>query len=226
MSLINFLNNKKVFVFDTETTGLPEKHPNGYGCYWDYKNNSKYDSSRLVSIAWAFIDNFNKNIELNNIEHYLRHPEGFTEIPTTHIHGISYENAFENGIKFNDILENCGLGELLLSSEYLVAHNSNFDLHILLNELYRLNSNLANECISHLLKIKDSGHIICTAILGTDICKINFPSEPKYQGKRLKKSYKMPKLLELYKFYYGVEPKNQHSADGDVLALLKILIYL
>jgi len=33
----------------------------------------------------------------------------------------------------------------------------------------------------------------------------------------------MPKLSELYVYYYGKEFENQHSADGDVKALLEIM---
>ena len=229
-SVLDFLTNKRVFVFDTETTGLPAKGPSGFGSYWDYRDNSKYESARVVSIAWAFIENYDKNNlqdkgdnEASTIVHLLRHPEGFSEITNSHIHGITFENAFENGLKFNDILENCGLGETLLSSDYIVAHNAGFDLHVLLNELYRVGTELANRCINHLLEMRGTGRIVCTSILGTDICKLDFPSQSNYQGKRFKKSYKMPKLLELYKHYYGVEPENQHSADGDVRALLDVI---
>ena len=241
-SVLDFLNNKRVFVFDTETTGLPAKGPSGFGSYWDFRDNSKYESARIVSIAWAFIESYDRNDKItrereglkpshynkNNdmtrdIVHLLRHPEGFNEITNSNIHGITFENAFENGLKFNDILENCGLGETLLSSDYIVAHNAGFDLHVLLNELHRDGTELANRCITHLVEMRETGRIVCTAILGTDICKLDFPSQSNYQGKRFKKSYKMPKLLELYKHYYGVEPENQHSADGDVRALVEVM---
>ena len=48
-------------VLDTETTGLPKGSPFGWGTYWDYRMNDKYDSCRIVSIAWASIHNFDKN---------------------------------------------------------------------------------------------------------------------------------------------------------------------
>ena len=67
-SVINFLKGKNVFVFDTETTGLPER-TSKWGTYWDYKMNDKYNSSRIVSIAWASLKHFDKNniiIDNNN----------------------------------------------------------------------------------------------------------------------------------------------------------------
>jgi DNA polymerase III epsilon subunit-like protein len=217
-SVIGFLEGKNVFVFDTETTGLPERVPGSkWGSsneYWSYKMNSKYDSARIVSIAWAFVQSFDKlALEGERISHYIRLPEGFNSIPTTHIHGISYEQAINEGIPFNDIFENCGLYDKLIHTEYIIAHNVNFDVHILLNELFRLNTDKARKVISHIENIMASGHCVCTGELGRNICKIQYKS----------RGYKMPKLVELYRYYYGCDFDNAHNADGDVKALLQCL---
>ena len=262
-SVIDFLHNKNVFVFDTETTGLPENTAK-WGTYWDYKMNVKYENSRIVSIAWASFkhfdknkiiinDNDNDNINTNNnnntynnfndknndedynkIHHYIRYPEGFSEIPTTHIHGISLNDALTKGIPFGFILSNFGLTSALLEADYIIAHNVNFDYHVLMNELYRIVTNnesaiqfslLIKEkailCIEHLQDLYNSGHIICTGQLSTNICKIEFPTKKIYLGN--KKNYKMPKLSELYKYFYGSDFENAHSADGDVKALIACL---
>ena len=233
-SVIDFLKDKNVFVFDTETTGLPAKSQS-WGKYWDYKLSEKYDSSRIVSIAWASINKFDTENITTPIEHYLRYPEGFTEIPTTHIHGISLQDALTKGIPFGIILSNYGLGDALLAADYIIAHNVGFDYHIVMNELYRIVSvnepdvsisllikEKAQLCIDHLENLYNNKFVICTGHLSTNICKIDFPTANKYLG--YKKNYKMPKLIELYKFYYGCEFENAHSADGDVKALLKCLI--
>lgn len=234
ISIINFLSNKNIFVFDTETTGLPAKSQK-WGSYWDYSMNDKYDSSRIVSIAWSLINNFDKdNINCDAIEHYIRYPEGFTSIPSEHIHGISFQNALTHGIPLGIILTNNGLGKAILDSDYIVAHNVGFDYHVLMNELYRIvsineppiyNSFLikekANLCIDHLEDLNNSGHIICSGQLSTNICKIEFPTKNIYLGS--KKNYKMPKLIELYKYYYGCDFENAHSAEGDVKALIACL---
>ena len=248
-SVIDFLKNKNVFVFDTETTGLPEKTQK-WGTYWDYKMNNKYDSSRIVSIAWVLIASFDKNnidkytntninINTNNneIHHHLRYPEGFTEIPTTFIHGISLQDALTKGIPFGIILSNYGLAEALLAADYIVAHNVGFDYHVLMNELFRIvNTNEPNipiailikekaqSCINHLENLFNNGYVICTGKLSTNVCKIAFPSANRYLG--FKQTYKMPKLSELYKYFYGCEFENAHSAAGDVKALLECLIKL
>ena len=218
------LNGKNIFVFDTETTGLPNGSPSGWGSYWSYNINEKYENARIVSIAWSAIHNYNKETSnINNIEHHLRYPEGFTEITNSHIHGITYEDTIKNGIKFNDLLLKHNLCVDILKSDYIVAHNVNFDYHILMNELYRLGTEHAKECMLHLSRLKEKGRCICTGEISTNICKMDFPSNPNnYKGYKTNK-YKMPKLSELYVYYYGKEFENQHSADGDVKALLEIM---
>lgn len=262
-SVIDFLKDKNVFVFDTETTGLPAKSTK-WGTYWDYKMNDKYDSSRIVSIAWSSLVNFDKNkisININKsngndnddedknndknndknddnnyeIRHSLRYPEGFSEIPTTHIHGISLQDALTKGMPFGLILSNLGLAISLLEADYIVAHNVGFDYHVLMNELYRIVSNneppiynsllikeKANLCIEHLTDLYNNNRVICTGQLSTNICKIEFPTKNIYLGS--KKNYKMPKLSELYNYYYGCDFENAHSAEGDVKALLECLV--
>jgi DNA polymerase III epsilon subunit-like protein len=236
-SVIDFLKGKNVFVFDTETTGLPERTAK-WGTYWDYKMNDKYESSRIVSIAWASIHNFDKNnitdTNTNEIHHHLRYPEGFTEIPTTHIHGISLQETLTQGLPFGLILSNHDLAIALIEADYIIAHNVGFDYNVLMNELYRIvskndppfyNSLLikekANLCMEHLEDLNNMGHIICTGQLSTKICKIEFPTKNVYLGS--KKNYKMPKLIELYNYYYGCDFENAHSAEGDVKALIACL---
>ena len=285
-SPLKFLEGKNILVFDTETTGLPERCPNGWGSYWSYFMNEKYESSRIISIAWSSIHNFYKDkINFNTslessmshitnslpsstlhyttmshttkpdnfsddsikqsptsptsttsptsptlhipiptiIEHYLRFPEGFTEINNTHIHGITYEDTLKNGVIFNDLLMKKGLCADILKAEYIVAHNINFDYHVLMNELYRLGTEPAKACMLHLTTLKSKGRCICTGEISTDICKMEFKTVSSYKGTKKAKKYKMPKLSELYVYYYGKEFENQHSADGDVKALLEII---
>ena len=254
-SVLHFLNGKKVFIFDTETTGLPDRVPGGkWGTsseYWNYTLNNKYDNSRIVSIAWAFCNEFDRNkcIKQNNnnnnieelipIKNFIRYPEDFNDIPTTHIHGISFETAILTGIPFYDIFEKYGLYEDLITTEYIIAHNVNFDIHILLNELYRIGENgsiKAREVIKHIDNLMMLGHCICTGELGKDLCKLEYKYNTSKYNKtttaniahtanivKKQKVYKMPKLIELYNHFYKCDFKNAHSADGDVRALLMCL---
>jgi hypothetical protein len=92
-----------------------------------------------------------------------------------------------------------------------------------MNELYRLGTEYAKACMLHLNTLKSKGRFICTGELTTDICKMEFKTVSTYKGNKKTKRYKMPKLSELYVYYFGKEFENQHSADGDVKALLEII---
>lgn len=217
----DFLINKKVLIFDTETTGLPSRKPNGkFGTrseYYSPDTHSAYDNSRIVSIAWYYTNNYQKD-QLNplDIQHYIRKPEGFTEIPTTHIHGISYDEALKTGIPFIDILKNTTLEVALTNCDYILAHNVLFDIHILINELYRCEElELANKINTML----DNKQCICTGELGKPICKMQFKNSTNANSTR----YKMPKLCEFYMHVFGKEMENAHNAAGDVKALVDIL---
>ena len=210
---MNALIGKKVLVFDLETTGLPQKKRiNGLEVYDDYKINKSYDSSRIVSIAWYHDDNFdNKKINYNNIKEYIRKPIDFDNIPTTHIHGISYEHALCEGVDLKDIIYNKDLHNNIINSDIIIGHNCLFDINILLNELYR---NSFIDTFNHLEQLLLNKQYFCTAETGREICKIMNIHTHKY---------KMPKLSELYYYYFMENPKNSHNASDDVLSTLKIL---
>ena len=226
-SNLYFLEGKKVMVFDTETTGLPDRVPGAiWGSpseYWPYTMNDKYENARIVSIAWAFIHNYNKtSLASKDISEYIRYPEGFIEIPTTAIHGISFDQAQTKGIPMVDILEKCGLADAILDCDYLIGHNVMFDVHILQNELYRLGSDKSMECALKIDKMKALGRTICTGEIGKEICQIEYKSRSGKDTNRIKK-FKMPKLKELHNHLMGAEHEYQHSASGDVRAVLNCL---
>lgn len=226
--LLKNLNNKSVFIFDTETTGLPERVPHTTwgtpGEYWLYSMNDKYDKSRIVSVAWSLSKQFSKLIMSDKIHYYIRQPEGFTDIPSSHIHGITFNMAVTDGIMFNDIFEDKGLYDDLLACEYIIAHNVYFDIHILLNELYRLNTEKAKKTIVHIQSLITLKRCICTGNINKDICKLEFNNSKYTKSNKKQKIYKMPKLSELYKYYYGTEMENAHNAEGDVIAVKKCIL--
>lgn len=227
MSLLKFLEGKNVLVFDTETTGLPNRGNKKYGEYEPYYMTSQYDSSRIVSIAWKYIENFKQTeLKSNDIKHFIRYPENFNEIPNSHIHGITYDDALKNGIPLYDILE-AGLYEAIKKSDYVIAHNILFDYHILASELYRMEEDkilMATDCIIKLNDLLRKNALICTGEISKDLCKLEFQNNyyNNNNPKRIKK-YKIPKLIELYKHFYNKEFPNQHNASGDVWALLEIM---
>ena len=210
------LIGKRVLVVDLETTGLPcKKRFNGREIYDDYKINESYNSSRIVSIAWYYDDNFdNKKINYDKINEYIRKPIDFDNIPTTHIHGISYEQAISEGLELHDIVYNKNLHNNIINSDIIIGHNCLFDINILLNELYR---NSFMDTFNYFEQLLLNKHYFCTAETGREICKVmNISKKSTYK-------YKMPKLSELYYHYFKENPKNSHNASDDVLSTLKIL---
>ena len=68
--------------------------------------------------------------------------------------------------------------------------------------------------------MKKNNMCICTGNLSKDICKLEFKNN---RNASHTKRYKMPKLIELYRFYYNEDFEGQHNADGDVRALMQCL---
>ena len=242
-SKLGFLEGKNVFIFDTETTGLPARVPGAKwgsaGEYWPYNMSIKYANARLVSIAWVYIEGFARDmidLEKLDIPHYIRKPEGFTEIPTTHIHGISYSMAVSQGLPLLDIFLHKGLQDILNKVDYIIAHNVMFDVHILQSELYRLQTDEAMKAVWKLEILKKQNKCICSAEMGRDLCKLEYKRKTASTSSvasnasdlggvnKKPKTFKIPKLVELYKHFYGEEFANQHDASGDVLALVKCLV--
>lgn len=165
----------KFLVFDTETTGFPQRL-NGHNYSPDQIE--KYNSARIVSIAFMVLG---EDFETLAEHYYVIKPSGF-EIPesATKIHGITTEYALKNGVDFAYVASR--LQEVLFrykDIEYFVAHNVYFDYNILLSELYRLDD---QENIQQLKKLKR----YCTMKKSMHL----FPKR------------KFPKLVELYEYLF------------------------
>lgn len=171
-----------MLVLDIETTGLPQTK--GFGNYYNPKEINKYNSSRIVSIALL-----NDNME----KYSIIKPNDFT-IKNSHFHGITQENAVKNGISLKDFFNPSILQEIE-NSDIILGHNIDFDINVLLSELYR------NELygIYYLLEKKNRK---CSMKMGKDFFKLD----------------KVPKLSELYYTFFKKEFKNQHNALSDARA--------
>ncbi len=212
--MINKLSNKNVLIFDLETTGIPICRPNtgGKNKYYPFNENTKYDSSRIISIAWTLIENVTiDKINNDNIKYFIRKPLNF-KVCGEEFHNITHEIALKEGKTFIDILNKEGLKDDLLKTDILIAHNCLFDFNILMNELFRIKS---MPLLLKLTEMYDKNDFICTGECSKNICKMPFINSTKTFG------YKMPKLNELYKFYYNKDYENQHHAKYDLMALVE-----
>ena len=183
----------KLLVFDTETTGLPEKKATIDELEkWPYIIQISYilydtDNNYVIDISDLIIK-LNENIKINEI--------------SESIHKISMKISQEKGIDIKQALLN--FKRVVNNSDLIVGHNVKFDKNIVSVELARNN-------INNFLKTKN---FYCTMYGSKNICKIPII----INGRQI---FKYPKLIELYKFYFSDEPQNLHNSMYDVLVTLR-----
>ena len=187
----------KIFVFDTETSGLPIVK--GFNNYYDYNDVNKYDNSRLLSICWYIYEDNNL---IKKYYNFIKHLD-FTidnNSVACKINKITQELVNKKGIKIVDMFTE--LKNDLDSCNLIVAHNFNFDKHILLSELYRCN-------LIDIIQMFLNKEHYCTMLNGKNITKIKFKNS---------NMLKPPKLSELYYHYFNKDFDNAHDAESDVKA--------
>lgn len=187
--------SKKIMFLDTETTGLPITL--GFDRYYSYKELDKYTNSRIVEVAYVITDdtcNFIKEFQT------LIKPQDYT-INNSNIHGITNEQALNEGIPIQEFIK--FFKNDLLDIDLIVAHNLNFDIQILLTELFRQQE---GDVINKIIKTNKK----CTMKLGK---RLNIVPE---------KGWKYPKLQELYdKFFPSEERVQNHRALDDTMMCMK-----
>ena len=169
---------------DLETIGFPKKKR--YNKFYNPEEYRHYDNARIIEIGYLVCDIKGNIFKQENL---LIKPENF-EINNSHIHGITNKEASEKGININEALEI--LQKDLITIDKIIAHNSEFDINILLSECYR-NKNLF---LSNDIELKN---IECTMQIGQDILKLD----------------KYPKLVELYKNLFDKTIDQSHRALSD-----------
>ena len=183
----------KAIIFDVETTGLPKKRdaPLNESKWWPY----------VVQISWMVFD-----IERNKVEkvrdYIIKLPSNIFIPPSaTKIHGINREISNKQGITIKKALKY--FTDDLMRTNFLVAHNINFDVSMLSAEYHR------NKQIDWIGRYR--GTKICTMKLGNAICNI------KYIHPMTGKIYKKyPKLVELHSHLFNSVPENLHNSLIDV----------
>jgi DNA polymerase-3 subunit alpha len=138
------------FIFDTETTGLPQNY-----------NAPVSDSEnwpRLVQVAWQVHDAKGDLVEVKN---FIVKPDGF-DIPfaVAKIHGITTERANQEGVELSFVLEE--FNKSVKQAQFIIGHNIEFDNNIMGAEFYRLSVE------TPLLDLP----VLDTKNLGTEYCAI------------------------------------------------------
>lgn len=186
---------EKFVFFDTETTGLFQKH-------WP---TSSPANPRMLQISALLTDNTGKHLDA--ITYLIKptwdkdklHPKAFEA------HGISYELAMEEGVDLGVALE--GFSNLLRQCQGLVAFNNQYDLRIADIEYYHAKRNQA--------EFHSKQHF-CAMQMSKPIVKC--PPTDKMLARGMGHMYKPPKLQEAYVHFFGEEFKGAHDAREDVRA--------
>ena len=197
------INNNLFLFLDIETTGFPIK--NQYHKYYPYNDILKYDTSRIVQIAWV-ICNYNNIIITEKC--YKVIPVGF-DINNHDIHGITTEDATKQGYHMNFIFEI--LQNDIKNVKFVICHNLAFDINIIYSEIFRLNK-------QHLIDELEKKKQFCIGETSKNILKI-----PLQYNCSL---YKMPKLVELYQFCFNKNLPNHHDALSDAKCISQCFFHL
>ena len=111
-----------VLVFDTETSGLPQKGVSISPDTWPY----------IVQFSFIFMDTDSGKYEAHDF--IIKGPFSIDE-EAVNIHGITKERSDKCGFDFKDVFDIFSL--YLSRAEFLVAHNIQFDLNMLRVECMR-----------------------------------------------------------------------------------------
>ena len=175
--------------FDLETTGLPQQI--AFDNWYPPEEINKYSCSRIIEIGIILVD---KNEKIKKTYNVLIKPDDFTSLKpiVAEITGITDSEIINNGKNLKDIIEE--IKPLFKKCSVINSYNLNFDLNILLSELYRLHD---KEFIN---KIKSKKHE-CSLQLATKYFKMD----------------RYPKLEKVYKILFKTDPNQDHRAFGDAI---------
>lgn len=136
-------------VFDTETTGLPQRT--------ETKNGIITTWPRLVQLGWIVL---NTNYIPSSRASYLIAPDGWC-IPeeVVRIHGITSERAAAEGVPIKRVLDH--FDHDVRSCDYAVAHNFEFDYNVLNAEYHRYDRTNTLAKLSPICTMETARPIVC-----------------------------------------------------------------
>lgn len=232
----------KILVFDTETSGLPQKTYNSFDKQKEYerkmlsinelkkKNNlwanelEKYPS--IIQLAYILYDTDNPT-ESKIYNKYINIPESVNiSLESEQIHGINKDkiNSIDNFSKA--YIYDC-LNEFMkdfYEADVVVGHNVDFDRRMIVAEFLKLSKELN---MPHIKEIMKDENFECTQEITMPICnlKTNFEyTDPKTGIPKYIYRIKSPKLIEAYEHYFGYKPAGEYMHDAiiDVIVCLRV----
>ena len=218
-------NVVKLFVFDTETTGL----------FKDSDTLTKmltkeYDldlAPKMLSTAYSVVKMIIQPTRVSSVvsEHMYDSGDIYVnrtvEIPKEafNVNGITQEYLLEHGKTFKDVVAQ--MVAYIKACDIIVAHNAPYDVRILahaINEVFHDDEKLRKEA----LRVVYSKEVLCTAQLTVMFMSTEVGNN---YGSNVK-TYKRKSLRKLYKEIFGVDFANAHNASADKDALVSIVMKL
>lgn len=198
-------------IFDTETSGLPARDRNSKGGIHPCpKSFHLYDGARIVQFAYLVMDMISgKTLKEHSA---LVRPTGTWSMHpgAEETHGVSFSRALSDGLPLSDIMAD--FVPECERAEYIVCHNTAFDLSVILSEIYRDNAALGGY-----LGTISSCRFLCTMQTMTAEMNLPYPNS-KNRGK-------WPRLQELYSYLFeGEQFYGAHDALFDVRATSRCFI--
>ncbi len=198
----------KILVFDTETTGLPEKNASIYDLKkWPY----------IIQISYILFDICNNTSISKN--HYIQLENNIVISDESYEkHKINKELLDISGENIKIVLNE--FNKFLALSDIVVGHNISFDKQLIFVECFR--NKIDQNFTKFINNKKITKNEYCTMKNSKHICnivKVNKFNKP---------YYKSPSLSELYKKIFPNEflPNDLHNSIIDVLCTLRCYIML
>ena len=197
----------KILVFDTETTGLPEKYASIY-------EHDKWP--HIIQLSYILYDMSNNTTHVK--DNYIKINSNIViPIESYNIHKIDHEILNEKGVHIISALRE--FNEYLKKADIVVGHNISFDKRIIIVECLR------NNIPQYFTTFKGKERVykpeFCTMKKTTEYCNIE-----KISKKTNKPFIKTPSLTELYLILFpeSILPKELHNSLVDILITLKCYI--
>ena len=184
----------KILVFDTETTGLPERNAS-------IKDTEKWPY--IIQLSFICFDTSNNNI-IKKYDNYIK-IKSTIEL-TDEIKKLTNidETNIENGVPIKEALTE--FNKYMNISNLIVAHNVSFDKRVIMVECFR------NKIKQQFVKFNYNKQIRIDEYLTMK------------NNRHLFENKKYPKLIELHKKIFDEDVNNLHNSFVDILVTLRCYI--
>jgi DNA polymerase III epsilon subunit-like protein len=192
----------RILVFDTETTGLPEKNASILEVdKWPH----------IIQLSYLIYDTINNKIE-SFYDFIINIHDNIISDESIKLHKITKEKSNNEGLCIRDVLNK--FNSDIKNVDLLVAHNISFDKRIIMVECIR------NNISQYFTRNKIKKPEYCTMKESIDICKIERISSIG------NKYFKYPTLTELYVYLFNNSPKVVHNSLADILICLRCYLLI